>query len=192
MFMFSGNNCQPPRSRPFVSILMELPPTHGSDNYNSYNQDSFWSNIYSTSPLKPCPQSSLENGFHLNGFSGHNGSIQHKTPIICTFWICAVRFWRMIAAGVHCCYKSTCKRHIDEPPVRVYGISSDTDSSSERRFIGATAPPRSEPPSTKSPMHTSDSPPYMPSYQGKYITNSHIQYVNGNNGQKQLVRDLPV
>ena len=145
------------RSRPFVSVTMELPGGGDSDN------NSFWSNIYNQSPIKPRPPS-LVNGFHLNGFAREPLS---SPPWHRVLWSSGLRCVRTARETVRDLCNSTCN---PPAPVRVYG-----------------APPPPPPP----PTQHSDSPPYLPSGPQRYLHNGD-SHARSNGHHRQLVRDLPV
>ena len=102
------------RSRPFVSVTMEMPGVSDSDN--SY---SFWSNMYNQSPVKPRAQNG-ENGFHRNGFASVAQRPVGRTPSV---W--ARRTLQCVRAMLTC---STC----DTPAqARVYGRSDSSTHQSD-------------------------------------------------------------
>ena len=91
------------KSRPFVSVTMEMPG--GSDSDDSC---SFWSNIYTQSPVKLRPHTG-ENGFYMNGFT----SSAPPAP--------ACPCWRsLLASWLECLPCTSCHR---PAPARVYGRS---------------------------------------------------------------------
>ena len=94
------------RSRPFVSVTMEMAGVSDSDN--SY---SFWSNIYNHSPVKPRPHMG-QNGFHMNGFAT---AAQRPAAWTLSIW---VRHIVESVRGMMTC--STCNT---PAPARVYGRS---------------------------------------------------------------------
>ena len=170
----SGNNCQLPRSRPYVSVLMEFPSV--SESSNAYGQPSFWSSLAAHSPLKPRPLSLISE--HANGFATTNGRVQHhQPPTLCALWPCALRCVRVVVERAR-----DCVTRGPGAPARVYGITSDT-LSSENTSRAPLSPP----------LTTRDSPPYLPSGPIKHLNgNGHSNgNTNGVNGHG-TVRDLPV
>ena len=173
LMIFAGNNCQLPRSRPYVSVLMEFPSVPRSNNSNSNvsSKTRFWSSLASPSPLRPQSLASDHlNGFHHNGVVTANGHAR-QPPVKCALYACAVRCVRVILDSV--------RGH--RAPSRVYGISSDT-LSSEHRFQAEAA--------LSSPQHYQaprESPPYLPSEPQRHL-NGHQTNGNGTG----TVRDLPV
>ena len=164
--IFAGNNCQLPRSRPYVSVLMEFPSVPRSNNNNSNRNGSsnsntkFWSSLASPSPLRP---RSLASDHH-NGVVTANGHAR-RHPVKCALYACLVHCVRVILDSV--------RGH--RAPSRVYGISSDT-LSSEHRFQ-----------TESSPQAPRESPPYLPSEPRRHL-NGHQTNGNGTG----IVRDLPV
>ena len=162
LLIFSGNNCQLPRSRPYVSVLMEFPSVPRSNNNNGQSNTKFWSSVASHSPGRP---QSLLNGHHH-----HNGHAPHQPPGICALYACAVSCVRLIVDGARDCVSRG-----QGAPSRVYGISSDT-LSSDNRFH--------EDPNSQAPR---ESPPYLPSEPRRHLNGHH-----GNGNGIGTVRDLPV
>ena len=169
LMIFSGNNCQLPRSRPYVSFLMEFPSvprSNNNNNNNGHSNNKFWSSIASHSPGRPQPL--------LNGHHHHNGHA-HQHPGNCALYACAVSCVRAVAASARDCVSSG-----QSAPSRVYGISSDT-LSSDNRFQEDCGRP-SAPPNSQAPR---ESPPYLPSEPRRHLNGHHGNGIG-------TVRDLPV
>ena len=182
MIIFAGNNCQLPRSRPYVSVLMEFPTVsssnnnnghsnninNGHSNINGHSNTKFWSSLASHSPLRPRSLVSEHNGFHHNGVvTSANGHARQPPTEMCALCACVVSCARVILESA--------RGH--RAPSRVYGISSDT-LSSDNRFQEDSERP-------SAPQAPRESPPYLPSEPQRQL-NGH--QANGTS----TVRDLPV
>ena len=135
--MLSGNNCHLPRSRPYVSILMEFPSVPRSNISNGTSHKHFWSSLASPYPVGPQSLVSEHNGFHQNGaVTTSNGQ-----ALMCALLKCV----RVMMASAR-----NLRSRGNRAPSRVYGISSDTLSSDHRFQDESSQSPR-------------ESPPYLPS-----------------------------
>ena len=169
--IFAGNNCQLPRSRPYVSVLMEFPsvPSSNSNNNinNGHSNNKFWSSLASHSPLRPRSLVSEHNGFHHNGVVTSANGHARQPPENCALCACVVRCARVILESARG----------SRAPSRVYGISSDTLSSDNRFQEDCERP--------SAPQAPRESPPYLPSEPRRHL--------NGHQGNGTgTVRDLPV
>ena len=182
---------------------MEFPNFNDTNSFNNLKnqskQNSFWSSLVSLSPGAPADDAvhvvpPFHTAVHRNGHAHTNGdTVHHSQSLLNPLGEFFARISRYITLCVRRCCRVTCTAHAASAPTRVYGISKDTSNSSdgEKRFLGATAPPRPiSPRKNTNETHSSDSPPYLPSGPSKMLTNSLT--INFTNGQRKPVRDLPV